>query len=714
MGALQKIRNKGGLLVAVLGIALLFFILGELFTSGNTWLNKFKDKAFTVDGDVTSTGEYQDRVTQFEEFQKFISQQNTLDENMRAQISEFVYEQMVKEKILDIQAEELGLAVTKEELNDMVYGENISPILLQLPIFADPQTRQFNREGLMEFLGYIQTDLKTVPDEQKPQLLTFKHHWMVIENMMKYYRLEEKYNALLFSALSANDIEAKANYEDSKSTADIAYVLNRYSTIADSTVSVTDKEVEKLYNERKNNFKTTVDSRRITYLVKDIEPSEEDYKAVENEMNIVHEKMQTTTNPALVVADYSEVPYQDVYFSQSVMNNEEKTFVESASVGDIYGPIKSDNVYRLYKLVDRVAAPDSVKLQLIVVPEGTDALAANAKADSILTVIRGGKEFSTVANELNPQSNGGEVGWVTEQMIAAFGEDFSNKSFSGSKGDIFKLSARGMVQIVRIDDITRPVSKYKLALVQMPVVVSEKTLTNIDNELNTFVAENSKADSFYKAATEKGYNVIPDMALSPSSLGLTQVRGSQQIVYWAFNEKVGTVKKFDLSDQRVVALITGEEKAGYRPLKDVAEALKLELIKDKKAEKIISDLKSKGLTSLDTYAQAIGTKVDTVNFVKFTTANVSGIGREPSFNIAAAHSALNKVEGPLKGNSGVYVLSVLNRTEDATPFDAQTAKMMLDQSYMYRFNTQGLFESLKSKLDVVDNRAYVFYRADER
>ena len=714
MGALQKIRNKGGLLVAVLGIALLFFIMGELLNSGSTLFNRFKDKAFTVDGGVTSTGEFQNRVIQFEDFQKFISGQNSLEEDMRTQISEFVYEQMVKEQILDIQAEKLGLAVSKEELNDMVYGENISPILLQLPIFADPQTRQFNREGLMEFLTYIQNDINSVPDEQKAQLYTLKQNWMVIENLMKYYRLEEKYNTLLTSAFATNNVEAKANFEDSKATADIAYVVNRYSAIPDSTVSVSDKEVEKLYNERKNSFKTIVDSRRLTYVLKNLTPSEDDYNAVEKEMNTVYAKMKDADNPALIVADYSEVPFQDVFFSKAVMNDEEKIFVESASVGDIHGPIKSESVYRLYKLVDKIAAPDSVNLQLIVIPEGADAALAGVKADSIFSVIKGGKDFAAVANELNPQSNGGEVGWASEQMLSGFGDDFVKKVFTATKGDVFKQSNRGMIQIVKVNDITRPVSKYKLALVQMPVVISEKTLMNIDDDLNKFVAENGKAESFYNAAVEKGYNVVPDMPVYTSSFGLSQVKGSQQIVYWAFNEKVGAVKKFDLSEQRVVALITGEEKAGYRPLKDVAEALKFELIRDKKAEKIIADLKSKNLTSLDAYAQASESKVDTVRFVKFSTANVSGVGREPIFNVAAAYKALDKVTEPAKGNGGVYVLNVVNRTEDATPFDLENTKVMLDQSYMYRFNTSGVLQSLKEKLSVVDNRAYVFYRAEEK
>lgn len=714
MGALQKIRNKGALLVGVIGLALLFFILGELFNSGGTLLNRFKDKAFTVNGDVITTGEYQDRVTEFEEFQKFVSGQTNITEDLRAQIGEYIYEQIIKEKVLDSHAEKLGLAVTKEELNDMVTRENISPILAQMPIFVDPQTRQFNYDALVQFLTYIKTDINTVADEQKMQLFTFQNHWLVIERMMKYHRLEEKYNTLLASSLMANDVEAKANFEDSKSIANIAYVVSRYSSIADSAVSVTDKEVEKLYNERKKSFKSTTDLRKVTYLVKDILPSQADYEAVESQMNSVLEKLKTTDNPALLVSDYSEIPFQDIFFSEAMLSPEEKAFVQGASVGDIHGPIKNDNVYSLYKLIDRKMAADSVQLQMIFVPQGADAVAAANRADSIISVIRGGKDFATVANELNPQSNGGEVGWVTEPMISSAGDEFVDKAFNTPKGEVVKIVNTGGIQILKIQDITRPVSKFKLALVQITATVSDETLLSIDNELNKFVAESGNSKDFVKAATDKGYNLLSDMAVAPSSIGLPQVSSSQQIVYWAFNEKVGTVKKFDLPEQRVVAMITGEITGKYTPLSEVFDLLKAELIRDKKAEKIIADVTAKNITTLDGYAQAFGVNVDTVNFVRFSTPSLSnGIGREPLFNVAAKYSTLNKVEAPRKGNSAVYVLAVVNKTEDSSEFDAQLAKQSLDQSNMYRFNPSVVFSILKDKADVEDNRPYVFYRSDK-
>ena len=144
MAILQKIRDRSGLLIAVIGVALLAFILGDLLTSGNTFLRKYQDKAFVVDGDLVSTQEYFDRVSEWEDFQKMISGESSLDESATSQIRDIVYQQMVKERILDSQAKKLGLTVSKEEINDLVHGDVISPLLQQLPLFVDPQTGQFD------------------------------------------------------------------------------------------------------------------------------------------------------------------------------------------------------------------------------------------------------------------------------------------------------------------------------------------------------------------------------------------------------------------------------------------------------------------------------------------------------------------------------------------------------------------------------------------
>lgn len=704
MAALQKIRSKSSLLIGVIALGLLAFVLP--WSEISSFINKSKDKAFTVDGEVVTTKQYADRIAQWEHFQKIMSGQNSLDENATLQIREMVYQQMVKEIILDKQAAQLGLNVTKEELNDMVTGPNVAPILHQIPFFVNPQTGQFERAALNQFIQTISQDDTNLPENQRAEIQARREIWTFIQNMMKYQRLEEKYSVIVAGIVIPTATEAKSAFDDSKTQASISYVVQKYTSIADSLVAkeVTDKDIKALYDQRKNNFKLESELRKISYFVKDVVPSDEDYAAVEKEINAIHDKFVTTDNPGLLVNEYSNNQYVDAFISVNTLPADMKEFAQTATIGQVNGPERNEQSYIMYKLVDRTSAADSVKLQMIPLPQGLDQATATHISDSLLNVIKGGKDFSALANELMPGSNGGNIGWATEMALASAGGDLIKKCFGAAKGDVFNVSINGQTQIVRVEDKTNPVAKVKIALIQMPVIVSDKTQNSVDNELNQFVAENGNVQNFDNAALTKGYNIISNAVVSPSDMLLGQVAGSRQVISWAFNNKVGSVKKFDnLTNKRIIAVVKNEISGDYMPVSEVSGMLKAELINDKKAEKIIADLKAKNLTSLDGYAQAIAGRVDTVNFVTFQTNNISGVGYEPLLNVYAKHGQVNKLEAPKKGKSGVYVIDVTSKTENAATFDPAQSKQMIRQSNMYQLMSQAMLV-LKEKMNVKDNR----------
>ncbi len=703
MAVLQTLRTKAaGLLIGILGLALLAFILSDLFSSGNAWYNKFKDKAFSVDGEVVPTKKYADRIEEWETFEKLRRNVTSLDEPIQAQIRESVYQQMVKEMMLADQAEKLGLSVSQEEMDDMAYGTNISPVLYSVGFFTDPQTGQFDKNALTQFLTQVKQDISSVQDVQvQSQLIELKKVWAFIENMMKYQRLEEKYNALLAKTILVNNSEVKQSFEDTKNVADFAYVVQRYNTIPDSTIQVSESEVKALYETRKNNYKLDTDLRKISYFIRDVIPSEEDYDAVAKEMDAAKNKLLTTNNPALVVNEYSSSQFIDAFVAVSALPQDAKKFAETASINEIYGPIRDDQSYVMYKLLDKTIAPDSIKLQVLPLPQNLDATITNQIADSLLNVIKAGKDFATVAQERAPGSNAGEAVWVNEMMLAnTFG--IGKQCFAANKGDILKLSLNGNLSLVRIDDKTKPVAKVKIASIYMPVLVSDKTQNTIDNELNQFLTESGKPDKIEADAQNKGYNLISDAMIYPSEPNLQQTPGSRQVIHWAFNEKVGSIKKFDLSDKRIIAVIKQDIPSGYMPESEVSATLKAELIKDKKAAKMIEDLKSKNLTSLDAYAQQIGTRVDSVHFVTFDSNNISGIGFEPVFNVYSKVGQQNKLDGPLKGENGVYVLDAINKTVDTKEMNAAEIKSKLSQTTTYMM-MQSL-SALTEKMKVEDNR----------
>lgn len=708
MATLQKIRNRAGLLIAVIGVALLAFILGDLLTSGNTFFRKLQDKAFVVDGSIVSTGEYFDRVTEWEEFQKMISGESSLDEATTSQVRDIVYQQMVKERLLDVQAEKLGLAVSKQELNDLVHGESISPLLQQLPLFVNPETGMFDRNALVNFIATINTDESTLPAEQVQMVRQYKSIWLFLENLIKYQRLEEKYTTLLSAAVIPNDVEAKTYFEHSQQSADIAYTVQNYFTIPDSVANVTDADIKKYYNEYKHLFTSDVPMAKITYFSKEIVPSDEDFNNVEAMTPEVHERLLTTENVTSVVSEYSDRPYVDAYLASNLLTADERSFVESAEVSDVYGPFRDGDSFKLFKYMGKTVAPDSARISMIGIPQSmsNDSL-VTAFIDSLHTEINEGANFADVANNLNPQSNGGEIGWVREIDLAQAGPDVAQKVFSTPTGTVTKLKMPGQQALIFVEEKTAPVAKYKLAVVNMPVIVGDKTQNNIDNELNQFVSDPEVKTNFAEKARELGYSVVPSYTASASDHTLAQIPSTRQVLSWAFNEKEGAVKKFDLSKSRIIARVDRLIPAGIAPLSEVTEFIKSVLLNDKKADVIIEQLKAKNASTLNDYAEAMDSQVDTVRFVDFNTENITSLGNEPVINAYAAYGPLNSVVGPLKGDRGVFALKVINREQSEEEYNAVTVKSQLQSNTMYRLQSQAV-EVLKEKMKVTDYR-YKFY-----
>lgn len=709
MATLQKIRDKGTLLVIVIGVALLAFVLGDLLTSGTTLFGRAQDKAFVVNGEVISTKDYADKITEFEEFQKMVSGQSSLDENTSAQIREAVYQQMVRQRLLENQTGKLGLSVSKEEINDLVHGEFISPVLQQLPFFVDPQTGMFSRTALVDFLNTI--NMPSPNPEEQSIVNQYKSLWLFIEEMVRTQRLEEKYISLLSSAVITNDAEAKTNFELTQQNADMAYVVQNYFTIPDTVVTVTEKEIKAYYDMHKDDYRLEAPLVKLSYFTKQIIPSDEDYAEVEAESRVAFTELQNSQNPATVVADYSQVPYRDVFMSEQMLTPDQIEFVRSAEINELYGPEREGDSYQIVKLIDKTIAPDSVHFRMMSIPSGSmvgqDSIVTRF-TDSLYNVIREGQSFADVANSLNPSSNGGDVGWAREIDLASFGSEMVETVFNSPVGELVKLSLPGQQVIVQIEERTRPVNKYKVAIIDMPVIASDKTSNNIDNELNQFVSTPEVGSKFNELASEKGYMVMPNITVSANEFTLAQIPGSRQVITWAAREKKpGSVKKFDLTNQRVIARVDQVIPAGTAPLSEVASGIRSQLLNEKKAEKMIADLKGQNLTTIDAYAEAMNSRTDTVRFVNFNTQNITGLGYEPVMNALSAFAPLNSVQGPIKGNMGVYVTQVTNRTQGTESYDADAEKNSMMNEKAYRLQMQSV-EILKEKLGVEDNRFRFF------
>ncbi|MEI7504212.1 MAG: SurA N-terminal domain-containing protein, partial [Paludibacter sp.] len=235
MAVLDKIRSKGVLLVAAVGLALLAFIIGDFLNSGSSYFNKSRETVAKIVGEDINIKDYSAAVEQMTEVYKIETGKSELNEEMTTQLRSSVWESLVNEKILNAEAKKLGLSVSAEELSDRLIGNNIHQLITQRRTFAG-ENGQFSRANLVQFLNSLEETPTT--EEMKQQLGKAKNYWMFWEKTVKNSILQEKYNALISKAVTANSLDAKMSYQDRKTSVDVAYVVKPYFLISDSVVKV--------------------------------------------------------------------------------------------------------------------------------------------------------------------------------------------------------------------------------------------------------------------------------------------------------------------------------------------------------------------------------------------------------------------------------------------------------------------------------------------
>lgn len=704
MATLEKIRNRAGLLVVVVGVALFAFIIGDFLNSGSTYFRQSQEVIGEINGETINIRDYQQRVDEMAEMYKMQTGQSSLPEEYMSQIRESVFQNMIREIVMAEQTDKLGLTVSPEELFDMVQGENISPMIQQMQIFVNPQTGQFDKGALLDFLKRIESpEAATSSDLQQA-----KKFWLFWEKNMKQQRLEQKYATLLSKAIVANPIDAKETFEETAVNSDIAYVMQPYSSIPDSTIEVSKSEVEKLYNERKELYKQK-EGKVIKYIAVDIVPSQEDYDNVSKDIEALKDEFKSTANVADLVNENSEVPYMDAFFSVNAFASdpELKQFVATAEVDEVNGPVFVDNKYRMFKLVDKTVAPDSVLVSHIMLAN-TDAAKTAALADSLKNVLSKGANFAELAEQFSvdqSSKNGGELGWFTEATaVRGVGEDFKNAIFSTPVNSIAVVKSTYGTHLVKVTDKTPNITKYKVAAIDMTVSPSSKTYSKIYNDLNQFLSKNGTAEKVEQAAKDAGYNLSSNVTLTADNQTVGSIKNSRQVIRWAFKENKGALSEiFECDDKFVVATVQGTLKDGYRSIASVTPTLEAEIRNRKKGEKIAADLTAKGATSLEQYADAMNSKVDSVKFVNFATRRITGIGVEPKLNGYIAVAEVDKINQPVEGNNGVYVFKVYNRENDAKEYNEADEIKNIEAQNAYRFSFQAIQE-LTNQADVKDTR----------
>ena len=712
MATLQKIRSKGPLLVIVIGLALFAFIAGDAWKVLQP--HQGKQDVGEVNGEVLSAQDYQKMVDELSEVIKLTNGLNSLTEDQLNNVKDQVWQSYVNNKLIAEQAEKLGLKVTDAEIQSII-DQGTHPLLMQTP-FRNPQTGMFDKDMLKKFLvDYANLNASQMPAQYVEYYQKMGAFWQFVEKTLAQSTLAEKYQNLVTKSLISNPVAAEDAFNSRTEQSDLLLAGVPYSSINDSTVQVSDSEIKDRYNEKKEQFKQLVETRDIRYIDVKVVPSDADRKAVEKEVTEYRNQLASTRADfgTFVRSTGSSVNYSDVPVSKSVFPADVASRLDSTNVNEVYGPYynQTDDSFNAFKLLAKVSSPDSIQFRQIQVYADTEEK-TKTLADSIYNALKGGADFAAVA-KIYGQT--GEATWVNAQSWEGSELDADNSKFINTllNQPVNELANLNMGQanlILQVMNKKSMQTKYKVAVVKREVEFSKETYNAAYNKFSQFVAQNTTIDSMVKNAEESGYTLMPRTDLSSAEHYVGGVRSTREALKWIFAAKPGEVSPLyecGENDHLMVVALDKIHEAGYRDINSVAEMLRAEIRRDKKAEKIMEEMKK-----YNSIAQVKGMKdavSDSVKHVTFSAPAYISVTRssEPVIGAVAAKTAANKVSAPIKGNGGVYMIQVYAKEKGSEKFDAKQEETTLTNMAV-RIAGNQLINDLYQKAKVVDQR-YLFF-----
>ena len=716
MAALGKIRKRGVILICIISFGLFSFIAEEAFRSCDSAKNNERQQVGEVLGEKISVQDFQKLVDEYTEVIKMQQGQENLPEEQMNQVKDMVWNSYIQNRIIAKEAEKLGLTVTDAELQDIL-KTGTSPMLQQTP-FVNQQTGRFDATSLQKFLADYKAQKANA--SANPQMMEqyeriFKY-WTFIEKTLRQQTLAQKYQSLLAHCFLSNPVEAKMAFKEENEESQIQLAAFPYSDIQDDKVKVEESDLKAKYDELKARFKQPVESRDIKFVDVLVDASNTDRTALNKDFAGYQKQLAEAADPTDVVRKSgSTVAYLGIPIGKDAFPQDIAAELDSMAVGATTA-VKanaSDNTLNIVKLVSKQQLPDSIQYRMIQV--GANSVAeAKTKADSINGAIAGGADFEVIAKKYGQT---GEKAWITtKQYQFAQTMDKDNKTFintlnTASVNALNTLQLGQGYVVLQVLDRKAMTNKYMAAVIKKTVDFSQATYRTAYNKFSSYVSANQNADDLLKNAEKNGYKVQELKDVTTSAHYVANIHATREALKWIFDSKEKQISPlYECGDNNHLLVIVLDKihRIGSRGLDDpqVKEVVKAEVIKDKKAEMIAAKLN--GVKSISA-AKGKGGKVSPVNQITFAApVFIAATGAsEPALSGAVSATKKGAFSAhAVKGNAGVYLFQVDNKTNRPVKFDDKTQEQKCRQKTMqYAGN---FMNELYMNAHVVDNR-YLFF-----
>ena len=698
-------ERAGTLLAVVIGLALLGFILGDFLGSGGNQM-KSQQKYYeiaSIDGERFYYQEYEEQIQNLSEIYK-LSGNTSLTDEMTESIREQVWEKMVEEQVLGKQIKKLGIGVSAEEVESLVFGNDPHPIVRQL--FANPETGMVDRSFLVNFLKTTEYD---------PQA---KAYWLFFEDEIVSTKTNAKLSTLISRGLYVTDMQAQYEMGLNANSVDFSYVVRSFGTVPDSSITVSKAELEKYYTAHKKDYKQEA-SRDLEYVEFPVVPSENDVKETEEKVVSEIEEFAATDNPVQFINLSADTRHFEFYQKLEDISEPLAEFVAKEDLNSVYGPYVEDETYKLARIIDIDTRPDSVHVRHILIAPNASRTMPQSKvlADSLMKSIRGGASFEVLAFSMSDDQGsaqlGGDLGWFEEGMMIT---PFNNVCFENNKGDLVIAETTYGYHIIDILDQSKKIKKYHIGIIDRAIMPSSETYQRVYSDASKFAGNNNTYEKFNQTIASEGLNKRVASNVTAGQKDLPGLETPRTLVMALFETKSNTIildrseqAIFELGDKYVVAYCTAVREDGVAPFNDVENEIRYILINEKKSDKLIADMRSatSGMSDMDDIGSALNLPVQEAAGITFSSFSVPGAGIEPAVISTATTLPEGAISAPVKGNNGVFIIAVNSVTPNMQAQDIELLKNRLITNYQMRASYESM-EAIKEMSKIKDMR-YKFY-----
>ena len=700
MGIIGSIRKHSWIAVALVGIAIIAFILGDLTKNQRGIPDMGK-----VNGETMSRQRFDELVQRAEDNYKMQQQVAQVPSEMQSRIRESVWGEFVEETLFEEQASKLGLQVTAGELGDMYTGKFIHPYLRQY--FTNPQT------GVYDTLGVRRTleNFTSMDTNQRLQ-------WVELEKAVKKDRLQQKYASLILSGFYMPKALAEKVAIYSQEVSNVRVAALPFQSVSDDEVTLADADYKNYYEEHKAEFRVPDEMRDVEFIVYPVNPTPQDLADIQASVEKTWAEFQTIEDVEVpfFVNGESHRSYDSSYVKASSFKAPFDAQIEAAAPGSFIAPAIVGNEWMMAKVMGTAVRPDSLRASAIVIlnskagSEITTRSEEQAKklADSVLALVNSNRmSFEDAVEQFSDDPQKGEtkgdMNWQLDGNYGLLNEQIVNTAVGTSF--LFERPDGYGYHIVKVTDKTPASKKYRVALITREIVPSKATNDAVYTQAHKFASQNRTIKSFEASAQEQNLQVR-NSRIGLMSESLTGVSNAREIVRWAFNNEtqIGAVtdQVYECGDVYVIATLKDVFKKGYATLDQMRPMIEQDVRREKKAEMLMARAEeaTKVAKDINSIAVKLNVAVDTLDSVAFNDNYFGKFGMEPKVQsvIAATKSGLTQ---PVKGASAVYVVQVDGKAK-VEGVDANTMRAQLEQGY--RNKIRQISDVLRMKATIEDNR----------